>query len=234
MEKMKEKISSMVGKVEESVANCFDCVKTPLKAVFKYLKRVLSIAATYLDLTTDTILLVAVMTVVISTAESFTNFTYQVVFILLLSIVVPIFISAIMIAYTRPLVILGAKRWKRLSTDESRIAILKARIAIIFFFPLVPALIVHSRENAKEQKRSLKGKDWKKTKIVKNSVLEASDELTAYINEARLALLTFKRNELSLELIAQISIHLMMVLLSKTNYPLESGLQAIFQSSNTE
>ena len=234
MEKMKEKISSMVGKVEESVANCFDCIITPLKAAFKYLKRVLSIAATYLDLTTDTILLVAVMTIVISTAESFTNFTFQVVFILLLSIVVPIFISAIMIAYTRPLVILGAKRWKRLSTDESRIAILKARIAIIFFFPLVPALIVHSRENAKEQKRSLKGKDWQKTKIVKNSVLEASDELTAYINEARLALLTFKRNELSLELIAQISIHLMMVLLSKTNYPLESGLQGIFQSSNTD
>jgi hypothetical protein len=47
-------------------------------------------------------------------------------------------------------------------------------------------------------------------------------------------MLTFKRNELSMELITQLSIHLTMVLLSKTNYPVESGLQAIFQSSPQE
>ena len=47
-------------------------------------------------------------------------------------------------------------------------------------------------------------------------------------------MLTFKRNELSIELITQLSIHLAMVLLSKTQYPVESGLQAIFQSSTQE
>ena len=43
--------------------------------------------------------------------------------------------------------------------------------------------------------------------------------------------LTIKRNELSLELIVQLSIHLTMVLLSQTDYSLESGLQSIFQES---
>ena len=64
------------------------------------------------------------------------------------------------------------------------------------------------------------------------SDLEESESITKYVNESRLALLTFKRNELSIELIIQLSIHLTMVLLSQTVYPIESSLEAIFQSSN--
>ena len=45
-------------------------------------------------------------------------------------------------------------------------------------------------------------------------------------------MLTVKRNELSLELVIQMSIHLTMVLLSETEYPIESGLQAVFQDAN--
>ena len=44
----------------------------------------------------------------------------------------------------------------------------------------------------------------------------------------RLAILTHKRNELCLELVAQLSIHFTMVLLSNTKYPIETGLQTIF------
>ena len=44
-------------------------------------------------------------------------------------------------------------------------------------------------------------------------------------------MLTFKRNELSIELVIQLSVHLIMVCLSQTDYPLESGLQGIFQVS---
>ena len=55
-----------------------------------------------------------------------------------------------------------------------------------------------------------------------------------FLEETRLALLTFKRNELNIELIIQLSIHVTMVLLSKTNYPLESGLQAIFSSQKSD
>ena len=47
-----------------------------------------------------------------------------------------------------------------------------------------------------------------------------------------MALLTGKRNELSLELIFQLSIHLSMVFLSRTKYPVENGLQTIFQDND--
>ena len=47
-----------------------------------------------------------------------------------------------------------------------------------------------------------------------------------------LAHLSVKRIELSLELVIQLSIHLTMVLLSQTAYPVESGLQSIFQEKN--
>ena len=67
-------------------------------------------------------------------------------------------------------------------------------------------------------------------------ILEEFEALTQHIDETRLALLTFKRNELSMELIIQQSITLMMVLLSVTSYPTESSLQSIFlegSESNT-
>ena len=58
--------------------------------------------------------------------------------------------------------------------------------------------------------------------------------VSEFLEETRLALLTFKRNELHIELIIQLSIHVTMVLLSNTTYPLESGLQAIFSDSKSD
>ena len=47
-----------------------------------------------------------------------------------------------------------------------------------------------------------------------------------------LAHLSVKRIELSLELVIQLSIHLTMVLFSQSAYPVERGLQSIFQEKN--
>ena len=49
-----------------------------------------------------------------------------------------------------------------------------------------------------------------------------------------MALLTGKRNELCLELVFQLSIHLSMVFLSRTKYPVENGLQTIFNDNDTD
>jgi hypothetical protein len=65
-------------------------------------------------------------------------------------------------------------------------------------------------------------------------VLEECRLLTGYIKETTLALVTFKRYELSIELVIQLSIHLLMVFLSLSSYPVESGLQSIFQSSTED
>jgi hypothetical protein len=47
-------------------------------------------------------------------------------------------------------------------------------------------------------------------------------------------MLTFKRQELSIELVIQLSVHLAMVLLSQSDFPVESGLQSIFKSNKKD
>ena len=103
----------------------------------------------------------------------------------------------------------------------------------IFFFPLIPALILFASEKAKEERNRLNTKDLRNDRSKQAAAVARSELLTEFINECRLATVTLKRNELSLELIIQLSVHLMMVLLSDTLYPLETGLQAVFQDSNS-
>ena len=56
---------------------------------------------------------------------------------------------------------------------------------------------------------------------------------SAYLKESRDGILIFKRNELFIEIMIQLPIHLCMLLLSITEFPTESGLQATFKQSNT-
>merc|ERR1711923_437095 len=64
--------------------------------------------------------------------------------------------------------------------------------------------------------------------------LEKVAELDEYLEELKAAHLTFKRNEMSVEVVIQLSVHTTMVLLSKTLIPLESGLQSIFQKASAQ
>ena len=83
---------------------------------------------------------------------------------------------------------------------------------------------------AKNKRELLKDKCLQENYIVVDTDVEESDNLTKFIDECRLALLTFKRNELSIELVTQLTIHVTMILLSKTDHPIESGLQSIFNN----
>ena len=108
-----------------------------------------------------------------------------------------------------------------------------SRIFIIFFFPLIPALILFASEKAKEKRKRLSTEDLRNDRSKQAVAVAKLELLTKFINECRLATLTLKRNELSLELVIQLSVHLTMVLLSDTLYPIETGLQAVFQDSNS-
>ena len=89
-----------------------------------------------------------------------------------------------------------------------------------------------SDEKAKYKKKLLKDKCHQNDDVDHDPDIEESELLTKFINECRLALLSFRRNELSIELVTQLSIHLAMILLSQTKYPVESGLQEIFKSND--
>ena len=205
-----------------------------MKITYTFAKRVVMVANSYLDFVSDTILLSAILNSLEYSLEP-TKFASQVGLILLVSLIFPLLLSAITIAYKKPLVIVNYFIWshfKETASAKKNKLILVCRIIIILFFPMVPALILFASEEAIDNRNRLKTEDLRNDKNNQAVAIEKSKSLTEFINICRLSMLTVKRNELSLELVIQMSIHLTMVLLSETEYPIESGLQAVFQDAN--
>ena len=208
-------------------------IKGGLKITWKGLTILRRVATSYLDLITDGILLYTILNVA-PLAQSQSTFSDQVAVILLVSIIVPLVTSGITIAFRWPLVVLSTNQWRFLKVSENTFLIVAVKILLgLFIFicsPLIPAIITLSNEQAKDERKALIQKH--KNNLDQASVLEEFEALTKYINETRLALLTGKRNELCLELVFQLSIHLSMVFLSRTKYPVENGLQTIFNDDD--
>ena len=235
-ERMAEKIKGLNKKIEDFVVKRLCCgLISCLRISHSCIKRFLRTAISYLDLVTDSMLLSAVVTVafVSSSNINFTLFPSQIAILLLSSIIIPLLVSAIMVATRRPLVILDAYQWREFTTKKSKLPVFISRLVILLFFPIILAMIINADEEAKEKMKSLKRKSQKKGEEVDESILDECELLTQFINETRLAMLTFKRNEVSMELVVQLSIHLTMILLSLTDFPIESGLQTIFKDSST-
>lgn len=211
-----DKIMNTNETLKQYLSDRIDCVLIHwLKITSKGLERVLKVSSHYLDLVTNCILLSIIITV-LGTSFSFKEF------------------FSFITAWERPLVIFSAEETKRVSENKNQkmILFLVARLTIILLCPLVPAMIIFSNENAKDERELLKNKCHKIEDFAKASILEECELLTKHIDETRLALLTFRRNERSMELVIQQTITLIMVLLSETQYPIESGLQSIFHKES--
>ena len=107
--------------------------------------------------------------------------------------------TAFIIALNRPLVVVGSDQWiQRLS--HSRCEMIRLRMFIMVFSLFVPALVISAEEKAQDKRKVLVDKIEKSQDNVQASDLEKLELLTRFLNETRLALLTFRRNELSLEI----------------------------------
>ena len=114
------------------------------------------------------------------------------------------------------------------------------RVFNIVFYFAIPAITINARERAKSKlAEELKRGKLKAIMSGDNSVskahLEKIREIQEFIQEATSAILTFKRNELGIEVLTQIVIQLIMVLLSPkfTVSATHSGLQALFESDDS-
>ena len=223
----KDNIKDMFGRLELYLSQKVHFVIiSGLVVTYKGLNRFRKVISTYLDLVTDILLLWPIFSALEGTIyDDNTSFAYQVRNILLLSIGVPLLLSAFMTVSLTPLVILRSSQWKK--STESKFELAMTRLFTLCIFPLLPAILIINKEKAKDQQKSLKTTNV----LMHTSVLEECQLLEDYINEITTAQLIFKQNELSLELIVQMSVHLTMLLLSQTKYPRESGLQSIFQES---
>ena len=75
--------------------------------------------------------------------------------------------------------------WSIILEKGNKISIYIARIIIILGSPIVPAMIIISKERAKDKLDSLKTKYDKAGKTAKESVIEEFDHNAKFIKEAR-------------------------------------------------
>ena len=227
----KEAVGTIIGGFVENKLHRY--LKYFLQFSYNSLVRFLTVGIAYLDLCLDSVLVGTILIVLGHTIIQYNLFTTQLAILLLASILVPSFVTANKIARSRPLVAVGLDEWVRRNEHK------KYKIVLLQFILhckclIVPAMIIRSEEKAIERQKILKDRivQMAKDKNVQDSDLEEVEQINAFLNECRLGMLTFRINELCLELVIQLSVHLTMVLLSQTNFPIESGLQSIFKSND--
>ena len=180
----KDKFKAKKERTEEYLDNNLHfAIKGVCTVTYKFLKRLMKVFAMYLDLTTDTILLARILTVLDEDINDYQKFSSQVAIILLISIVVPLFISALTIAFRSPLILLRSDLRNALRGNKIVISIMG--ILTVLLFPLMPAIIVISHENAKDERKALKGKNQDKEKFYQVPVLKKCEDLTEYIKESQ-------------------------------------------------
>ena len=236
----KSSLSKGIENVAEQVENkCGWCLTSSIKLSYNSLFGFFSVAVAYLDLSFDLILLSTVFTVLGATIGGYELFSTQIATLLLMSIWIPFTLTALNIICTQPLVLLGPNPWiaeKRSNDDQNKNRILILQVILLVVSPFIPALVIRSEQKANQKRKYLKDQfsTLLNEKIVQESDLEEAELITKFLDKCRLAMLTFKRQELSIELVIQLSVHLAMVLLSQSDFPVESGLQSIFKSNKKD
>ena len=165
------------------------------------------------------------------------NFVCSLAWLLLSSVLLPLALSGVETAWRRPLVFLGSGGWARYSVNPPSSGKLWAiRVFNLVCCAIVPAVIINAKEEAKAKKEHILEKvknqfDHPEEAGVQEELHQKLRDTESYLEESKEALLTYKRNELSIENSIQISIQVLMLLLSPTysTFITHSGLQAVFQ-----
>ena len=189
----------------------------------------------YVDFVRDNVLLILIITsgIVSLFSSELTLFQNVVVWILIATVVVPLFLSAILTSARHPLTVFKFEIWRNFTAEQPswwKMAFI--RLVVFCGYIFVPAILVKNKEDAKLKRTKLeeKGKEEYDNNegAVSNKILEEQAQIDTYLDEVRKAHLIFKKNESALELVAQQSIQLTMLLLSRTRFPVATGLQGLF------
>ena len=193
------------------------------------------VAAFYLDFSKDSTVTVSLFYLLHGVFEI--NFVSTLAWLLLSSVLLPLLLSGVETAWRRPLVFLGSGGWARYTANPPSDRKLRAmRIFNVVCCVILPAVLINAKEEAKAKKEQLLAEvknqyDNPKEAKVQGDLHQMLRDTDSYLEESKKTLLTYKRNELSFENSIQITIQVLMLLLSPayTSYPTHSGLQAVFQ-----
>ncbi len=227
------------GRCSYQVECCTPGPKPTKDSWGSYLFRTLRTTLSYVDFVRDAVLvgLLVIITKFEFFSDDITLFPNVVILLLLGTVTVPTFISAIQTSTRHPLTVFEFSVWNNFRTNPPGWwKMVFIRLAVFFCYILVPSILINNKEKAKLKRQQLeeKGKEEFESRegIVPNEILEEQEHIEAYLDDVRKSYLIFKRNEAALELVVQQSIQLTMLLLSRTKYPVASGLQRIFKSDS--
>ena len=233
--------SSCMSKVKNVIEDMNDgikkfCHKTKTQGLVSSLNILGKSGMSYSDFVRDMILVVLILQTT-DYRELFNEdsslFQNVVVWLLIATIVVPIFFSAIQTSIKHPLIIFRFHTWHNFTAEQPswwKMFFIKIVVFVCYLF--VPAVLIINKEKAKGRRQDLEAEAKKEFDsndgIVSNKVLDEQEQIESYLDEVRKAQLIFKRNESTFEIVVQQGIQLTMLGLSLTKYPLVSGLQGIF------
>ena len=166
-----------------------------------------------------------------------TNFVSSLAWLLLSSVLLPLGLSGVETAWRRPLVFLGSGGWARYSANPPSCGKLWAiRIFNVICCAVVPAVLINAKEEAKTKKEQILERvknqfDHPEEAGAREDLHQKLRDTECYLEESKKTLLTYKRNELAIENSIQITVQVVMLLLSPTytSFFTHSGLQAVFQ-----
>ena len=197
--------------------------------------RIRLVSAFYLDFSKDSTVTVSLFYLLQGVFNM--DFVSTLSWLLFSSILFPLLLSGIETAWRRPLVFLGSGGWARYSASPPSCGkLFGMRVFNVICCAIVPAILINAKEEAKAKRDQIleEAKDQFDQPVeaaAQEALRQKLRDTDCYLEESKEALLTYKRNELSIENSIQIPIQVIMLLLSPayTTYPTHSGLQAVFQ-----
>ena len=202
-----------------------------------------SVLFIYADILKDALIVMALLSILgIAFFLDHSTFSSLITWILLLSIVIPLAITAVGLLRRSPTIILGWKTWAKYEmSPPSWKELLAMRITVGFLWFVAPALIVNAQEEAKAKRKKLlqsaaRSLLQSEDRTVPRTSLKQLCTLNEFLKVAGKEILIFRRNELGLEIVIQLVVQFLMLLLSPTyttHTATHSGLQAIFETDYT-
>ena len=194
------------------------------------LKVIQIIATNYYDLVKD-LTVVASMIFVLDSSFLDTEFFNGIIWTLLSSLVIPLLVSAIETALKHPAVVLHYKTFMALKQNPP----LSLKAAVFCGYIFVPAVILVNIEKAEMRRRQLLESGKKRFQNLEE-LQNATDEETlkqlemieCYLESLYKARLVFYKNEASMEIPVQLTMQLMMLLMTQTKTPTYYTREAFF------
>ena len=198
----------------------------------RYITIFVLVPLSYLDFIKDFTFIVILFYLLQETVFTYpTALSSQLTWLLLMSVAVPPFISALETAHKHPLLTLGCSLWHHYTHNHlPRWKLRCIKILTVIFYPLVPAILIISKVKTTEKMRELLEK-WKMCEQLEEGdhSLEKVGINLDYLEEVRKALLIYKRNEFRFEMVLQLTVQNVMLSLNHTVSPTHSGLEAVFR-----